>query len=107
MGEDITIHEFAHSLHLTGLNQVFPSFDKELKKLYRAAKKGNFWGADHYAMTNFHEYFGEGVQAYFDAGDLPSPPATRDQLRDKDPNLLTFIDKYLGGNNWRMPRCKN
>ena len=64
-GEDITVHEFAHSVHLLGLNavserqqhsrhcsqpQVFPTFDTELRSLYRAAKRTAVWG-NHYAMV--------------------------------------------------------
>ena len=37
-GEDITVHEFAHSLHLLGLTFVFPSFEQELQTLYDEAR---------------------------------------------------------------------
>ena len=37
-GEDITVHEFAHSLHLLGLTFVFPSFEQELQALYDEAR---------------------------------------------------------------------
>jgi len=106
LGEDITIHEFAHSLHLTGLALVFPAFETELEQLYRAAKQGGYWGSDHYAMTNYIEYFAEGVQSYFDANYRDSrAPTTRDQLQAQDPQFLAFIDKYLGGNDWKQTSC--
>jgi len=62
-GEDITVHEFAHSLHLLGLSQVHPSFNSELKQLYAAARASGAWGAGHYAMTDYKEYFAEGFRA--------------------------------------------
>ena len=37
-GEDITVHEFAHPLHLLGLTFVFPSFEQELQALYDEAR---------------------------------------------------------------------
>ena len=49
-GEDITVHEFAHSLMNLGLSQVFDSFSSELTSLYNAAKSSGNYG-DHYAMT--------------------------------------------------------
>ena len=37
-GEDITVHEFAHSMHLLGLTFVYESFEQELQTLYQKAK---------------------------------------------------------------------
>ena len=100
--EDITIHEFAHSMHLLGFALVYPNFNSELKSLYNAAKSSGSWGSGHYAMTDFKEYFAEGVQSYFDANAPDSKaPDTREQLRSKDPNLHNFLVRYLGNNAWR------
>ena len=53
-------------------------------------------------MTDFKEYFAEGVQSYFDANAPDSyAPYTRSLLRSKDPNFYNFLDKYLGKNNWK------
>lgn len=63
--ENILIHEFAHNLHLRGLTNVDPTFDKRLKASFDAAMKAGRWkGA--YASTNHHEYWAEGVQSWFD-----------------------------------------
>jgi len=103
--EDITIHEFAHSMHLLGFALVFPTFNSELTGLYNAARYGNFWGTGAtgtYAMTDFKEYFAEGVQSYFDTNAPDSyAPTTRDQLWRKDPNLYHFLNRYLGNNPWK------
>ena len=105
-GQDITIHEFAHSMHLTGLALVFPSFTSELIDLYNTAKAGNYWSSGHYGMTDYKEYFAEAVQSYFDAN-YPSStaPTTRDQLESQDPDLYHFLVKYLGDRQWKKTPC--
>ena len=104
--EDITIHEFAHSLHLLGFALVYPSFNNELTALYNAARAGNYWGSGHYAMTDFKEYFAEGVQSYFDCNAPDAyAPTNRNQLYQKDRNFYTFLDRYLGGNQWKRTPC--
>ena len=95
-GEDITVHEFAHSLHLLGLSQVHSTFNPELKQLYAVARASGAWGAGHYAMTDYKEYFAEGVQSYFDANMAdPRAPVTRAQLRRRDPGLYSLLLRYL------------
>lgn len=104
-GEDITIHEFAHSMHLLGFALVFPNFNSELTGLYNGARSYNLWGSGHYAMTDFKEYFAEGVQSYFDTNAADSvAPTTREALRRKDPNLFNFLQRYIGNNPWKR-RC--
>lgn len=101
LGEDITIHEFAHSLHLLGLSKVFTGFEEELEGLYKASKSKQLWGANHYANENSHEYFAEGVQSYFNANMRDrAAPTDRKQLEEKDPALFLFIDNFLGYNEW-------
>ena len=101
-GEDITIHEFAHSLHLLGLALVFPNFEVELRDLYSSARSSGNWGSSHYAITDFKEYFAEGVQSFFDSNAASSGgPATREQLMRSDPALYSFLLRYLGSNPWR------
>lgn len=107
--EDITIHEFAHSMHLLGFALVYPNFNSELTGLYNSARAGNLWGTGatgSYAMTDFKEYFAEGVQTYFDTNAPDSyAPTTRNELRRKDPNLYSFLNRYLGNNPWRRTPC--
>jgi len=100
-GEDITVHEFAHSLHLLGFALVYPNFNRELQGLYNAARTANVWGGSHYAMTDFKEYFAEGVQSFFNCNMADSyAPTDRNQLSRKDPNLYAFLLRYLGNNTW-------
>lgn len=63
--ENILIHEFAHNLHLRGLPNVDPTFDKRLKAAFDAAMKAGLWKGV-YASSNHHEYWAEGVQSWFD-----------------------------------------
>jgi hypothetical protein len=63
--ENILIHEFAHNIHLRGLNNVDPTFDHRLKESYQSAMKAGLWKGK-YASVNHHEYFAEGVQSWFD-----------------------------------------
>lgn len=63
--ENILIHEFAHNIHLRGLNNVDPTFDVRLQQTYEAAMKEGLWKGK-YASVNRMEYFAEGVQSWFD-----------------------------------------
>jgi len=63
--ECILIHEFAHNIHLRGLNNVDPTFDPRLERAYESAMKAGLWKGK-YASVNHHEYFAEGVQSWFD-----------------------------------------
>jgi hypothetical protein len=63
--ENILIHEFAHNIHLRGLNNVDPTFNDRLKQTYDNAMKAGLWKGK-YASVNHCEYFAEGVQSWFD-----------------------------------------
>jgi len=104
--QDITVHEFAHSLHLLGFKQLWPEFQTELDQHYNYAYANSLWGWGYvgsYAMTNSEEYFAMGVQSYFDV-QWPydyEAPTNRDQLFQKDPNFASFIDRWMYNNEWR------
>jgi len=97
LGEDITIHEYAHSLHLLGLNYVYPQFSAQLQLAYSNAKNEQLWGSDHYAMTNYKEYWAEGVQSYFNAN-IGLGPNTRSALQNQDPPLYDIMYGIFGDN---------
>ncbi len=59
-GESIAIHEFSHSMHLDGLNNVNPDFDIRLESAYKAAIANGLWTGT-YASVNRLEYWAEGV----------------------------------------------
>ena len=97
----IFIHEFAHAIHLGGLDSMYPEFsektnsgfDSRLKKLYQAAKKSGIYNSDAYAMTNRKEYWAVGVTAYFNANNVF--PKDRTELLNDDPDLHDLIVEFL------------
>jgi hypothetical protein len=97
--ECIPIHEFAHCIHLRGLENVDPTFDPRLKAAYDAAMQAGLWkGA--YASVNYHEYFAEGVQSWFDDNrendNEHNHVNTRAELLEYDPGLAAICREVFG-----------
>jgi len=105
--ESILVHEFAHAIHLMGINSVDKEFDGRLRALYRNAMKKGLWKGK-YAANNAEEYWAEGVQSYFDTNRLPDHDHnhvdTREELREYDPELAALIAKEFRNSNWRYRR---
>jgi hypothetical protein len=109
-GESILVHEFAHSIHLTGLVSVDPGFQGRLDAAYANAMSTGLW-ANTYSATNSQEYWAVGVQAYFQAAadvavadGVRGPINTRSELRAYDRRLFTLIDGVFRGLVWQ-PDC--
>ena len=105
--ESILVHEFAHTIHNTGLRGVDPTFDDRLRDAYRNVMEKGLWTKT-YAATNAGEYWAEGVQSYFDTN---APPGrvhndidTREELAEYDPGLFKLIDEVFRGAKWRYVR---
>lgn len=97
--ECILIHEFAHMIHLRGMNNIDPTFDERLRKTYEAAMAKGLWkGA--YASVNHHEYFAEGVQTWFDDNRVNDHDHNhvhrRSQLVEYDPGLAAMCREVFG-----------
>lgn len=105
--ENILIHEFAHAIHLMGLNTTDPKFDARLKETYEAAMREKLWEGK-YASRNKEEYWAEGVQSYFDTNRLPDHDhnhvRTRESLTKYDPQLAVLIDETFRRTPWRYVR---
>ncbi|MEX2334616.1 MAG: hypothetical protein WD600_10185 [Pseudohongiella sp.] len=109
LGEDINIHEFAHSMDLTGLRLADNSWEQRLTDTYQAAMNANLW-QNTYAATNKEEYFAEGVQSWFDVN-LQAIPSdgihnqvnTRAELEDYDKGLYDLVASVMPA-NW-SPSC--
>ena len=69
-GENILVHEFAHGIHLLGIDFMDPQFTTELRQVHDQAVAEGIW-ANTYAETNAQEYWAEGVQSWFDANQAP------------------------------------
>jgi hypothetical protein len=108
--ENILVHEFAHAIHLMGLNRIDRQFDKKLKAAYDKAMADGLWKGK-YAATNKEEYWAEGVQSYFDTNRPPDHDhnhvRTRAALEKYDPRLFALIDETFRGNEWRYVRPRD
>ncbi len=97
--ECILIHEFAHNIHLRGMMNVDPTFDKRLKDTYDAAMKAGLWKGK-YAAVNHYEYFAEGVQSWFDDNRVNDHDHNhvhlRSQLIEYDPGLAAMCREVFG-----------
>lgn len=97
--ENILIHEFAHNIHLRGMANVDPTFDKRLKKSYEEAMQAGLWKGK-YASVNHHEYFAEGVQSWFDNNRENDHDHnhvnTRSELLEYDPGLAAICREVFG-----------
>lgn len=97
--ESITIHEFAHAIHLRGMANVDPGFDARVMAAYDAATEAGLWKGK-YAGTNHHEYFAEGVQSWFDDNRENDHDHnhvnTRAELTEYDPGLADLCREVFG-----------
>ena len=97
--ECILIHEFAHLIHLRGMTNVDPTFDRRLRETYQKAMKAGLWKGK-YASVNHHEYFAEGVQSWFDDNRQNDHDHnhvnTRAELLEYDPGLAAMCKEVFG-----------
>lgn len=97
--ECITIHEFAHAIHLRGMSNVDPTFDTRVEAAYDAAVEAGSWKGK-YAGTNHFEYFAEGVQSWFDDNRENDHDHnhvnTRVELIGYDPGLAALCREVFG-----------
>ncbi len=99
--EDILIHEFAHTIHGVGINPVDTTFNTLLQeKMEAAIALGKYENT--YAITNFWEYFAEGVQDWFNVNAEVSESDgkhnqinTRKELKEYDPDLYQILSKFF------------
>jgi hypothetical protein len=111
LGENIFLHEFAHTMKDMGIAVIDPAFNLLLGQIYEQAIADGLW-EDTYAATNPEEYWAEGVQSYFNVN-LEAIPTngihndinTRDELAAYDPFLYALIDSIFAGFEW-TPACQ-
>ncbi|GIW97867.1 MAG: hypothetical protein KatS3mg111_1200 [Pirellulaceae bacterium] len=105
--ECILIHELAHNIHLRGLCNVDPSFDRRLRETYEAAMEAGLWKGK-YASVNHHEYFAEGVQSWFDNNREHDHDHnhvnTREELKEYDPGLAALCHEVFGDTELRYTK---
>lgn len=100
-GENIFVHEFAHTIANLGINVVDTTFLSTLKGIYNRAKNKQLW-KNTYAMASFQEYFAEGVQCWFNVCKKSIPGdgvyneiGRRSELKFYDPELYNLLSKYF------------
>ena len=99
----VLIHEFAHTIHLFGLNTIDPAFDSRLKIAYDAAMEKGLWQGT-YASSDMREYWAEGTHAWFYPKGWHSfnnYGNTRQALKAYDPDLAALLDEIYGDSEWR------
>ena len=112
--EDITIHEFAHTIHNVGISPIDPGFNKELRAvLDTALAEGKYKNV--YAANNIEEYFAEGVQTWFNVNTEVSAEHgngvhnmvnTREELKRYDPRLHAILSRYFPDTDEHVSRHK-
>ena len=100
-GENIFVHEFAHTIANLGINVVDTTFLSTLQRVYTRAKNKQLW-KNTYAMASFQEYFAEGVQCWFNVCKKSVPGdgvfnevSRRSELKFYDPELYNLLSKYF------------
>jgi hypothetical protein len=97
--ECILIHEFAHNIHLRGMNNIDPTFDVRVQAAWQQALRAGLWRGK-YASTSHREYFAEGVQSWFDDNRENDHDHnhvdTRAELIEYDPKLAALCREVFG-----------
>ncbi len=100
-GENICVHEYAHTMLDYGLARADPTFRSRLDAAYRTAQAtGNF--ANTYAISKVSDFWAEGVQDWYNSN-LEAIPTngihnsvnTRDELLEASPELYDLIAEWL------------
>ncbi|KAK3773272.1 hypothetical protein RRG08_053657 [Elysia crispata] len=111
--QDIMVHELSHCIHFLGAAVGIQGWDGRLRAAYAHAKKTGLF-EDTYFMENAQEYFAEGVQSYFNVqkfvpypDGVQGPIATRDALKDYDPDLYNVIKEIFPCDNTYLKRCES
>jgi len=103
VGENILVHEFAHTVHEIGLRAVDPTFQKRLEAAFALAKDRDCWRGT-YALTNPAEYWAEGVQSWLGCnrtgGGIHGPLNSAAAVREHDPPLAALLAEVFGGEPW-------
>ena len=106
--ENILVHEFAHAIHLMGMETLDPTFDTRLKASYDAAMADGKWKGK-YAAENHSEYWAEAVQSWFGTNrendTLHNHVNTRQELIDYDPGVAKLCEEIFGKNDWQYRRA--
>ena len=102
-GYNVQIHEFAHGIHLLGLNTFDPTFEERLNTTYKTAMERGLWSGT-YASSDMREYWAEGTMGWFHPngrGSFSRFGNTRQALKAYDPGLAALLSEVYGDTEWR------
>lgn len=108
VGQNVLVHEFAHTIKNMGLDFVNPGFHAELQRAYARALEAGLW-PDTYVSSNADEYWAEGVRLYFqiETAGVPSgqsyPANSRAELQGYDPELYRLVASVFGAHGGISP----
>ncbi len=114
--ESILAHEFGHSIHLSGINELKDqSLAKELEACYEHASSTGLF-PNTYAISNSAEYFAtmctfwfnvmqEGADGTWDG--VRGPVNTREELKEYDPMGYKFMKKLFNEVSFPTPWDQN
>ncbi|XP_078598036.1 uncharacterized protein LOC144874087 [Branchiostoma floridae x Branchiostoma japonicum] len=110
-GEDIFIREVGNGLDILGATRVISDFQTRLNTAYFNALANGLW-ANTYAIGNSDNYWGEGVQSFFNVNMERDPPDgihnhvnTRAELLAYDPDLYALVADIFPCGNFPAQRC--
>ncbi len=109
-GENIFVHEFAHTFLNLGIGKTDTEFVDRVKAAYEAAIKSGLY-KNTYAAKDYEEYWAEGAQSYFNANLEATPPNgihneinTRAELKEYDLDLYNLLAEVFPDYDW-TPKC--
>jgi hypothetical protein len=104
--ENITIHEFAHTL-ASAIRRMDRSWYDKLRDAYNEAKEKGIYGRS-YASTNEQEYWAEGAQCWFNCSNPRNSggASNRDELKAKDAPLAALLTEVYGDTPWRYAKTQ-
>jgi hypothetical protein len=104
--ENITIHEFAHTL-ASAIRRADRGWYDKLREAYSEAKEKGIYGRS-YASTNEQEYWAEGAQCWFDCANPRNSggASNREELKAKDAPLAALLTEVYGDTAWRYSKTE-
>jgi len=118
--ESILVHEFAHTIHLTGIKNGDPEFFQRIEDTFAKVREEGKWEKT-YSGSNPEEYFAVGTTLWFDVmseskdGSFDGTRCainTREELKEYDIDLYNILsdfyddDKYFEA-PWNKGSCPN
>ncbi len=108
VGENILVHELAHTLLEFGILAVAggADFGVRVETAFQEARANGLW-QDTYAATNAAEYWAEGVQSWFGVNREAVPADgihnyvdRREELAQHDPRLSILVGERVSAPHW-------